>query len=130
MHAPRMRATRARTCGTMRRRRTSSSSTRPRRAVRRARRRSGLRNTGRGEPVATLQERLAPLYFWHRFALNGVTKTVGGMTYANTVRGDAQTATHPIDGALERAALRALLAELQPSELAIPDTVLNLLGPR
>ncbi len=92
--------------------------------------RFGLRNIRVGEPVATLQERLAPLYFWHRFALNGVTKTLGGMTYANAVRGDGQTATHPIAGAEQRAALSALLAALQPSELAIPDTVLALLGPR
>jgi hypothetical protein len=92
--------------------------------------RFGLRNIRVGEPVATLQERLAPLYFWHRFALNGVTKTLGGMTYANAVRGDNQTATRPIDGAHQRTALSALLAELQPAELAIPDTVLNLLGPR
>jgi hypothetical protein len=92
--------------------------------------RFGLRNIREGEPVATLQERLAPLYFWHRFALNGVTKTIGGMTYANTVRGDAQTATRPIAGVEQRTALSALLAELQPGELAIPDTVLNLLGPR
>lgn len=92
--------------------------------------RFGLRNIHVGEPVATLQERLAPLYFFHRFAINGVTKTIGGMEYANTVRGDGQTATHPIAGAQQRAALSALLAELQPPELAIPDTVLALLGPR
>src|SRR4029077_344731 len=48
--------------------------------------RFGLRNIRVGEPVATLQERLVPLYFWHRFALNGVTKTIGGMTYQNAVR--------------------------------------------
>jgi hypothetical protein len=100
-------------------------------AVRRAAlSRFGLRNIRMGEPVATLQERLAPLYFWHRFALNGVSKTIGGMTYASTVRGDAQTATRPIGGAEQRTALRALLAALQPAELAIPDTVLSLLGPR
>jgi hypothetical protein len=92
--------------------------------------RFGLRNIRPGEPVATLQERLAPLYFWHRFALNGVTKTIGGMEYANTVRGDGQTATHPIDGKRQREALSMLIAQLQPSELAIPDTVLSLLGPR
>jgi hypothetical protein len=100
-------------------------------AVRRAAlSRFGLRNIRVGEPVATLQERLAPLYFWHRFALNGVTKTLGGMEYANTVRGDGQTATRPIGGARQRAALSSLLAALQPSELAIPDTVIALLGPR
>ena len=100
-------------------------------AVRRAAlSRFGLRNIRVGEPVATLQERLAPLYFWHRFALNGVTKTLGGMEYANTLRGDAQTATRPVSGSRQRAALSALLAALQPAELAIPDTVLSLLGPR
>jgi hypothetical protein len=100
-------------------------------AVRRAAlARFGLRNIREGEPVATLQERLAPLYFWHRFALNGVTKTLGGMTYANAVRGDGQTATHPVGGAQQRTALSALLAALQPSELAIPDTVLALMAPR
>ena len=92
--------------------------------------RFGLRNIRVGEPVATLQERLAPLYFWHRFALNGVTKTIGGMTYQNAVRGDGQIATRPIGGQQQRAALTALLAELQPEALAIPDTVLALLGPR
>ena len=100
-------------------------------AVRRsAMARFGLRNIRVGEPVATLQERLAPLYFWHRFALNGVAKTLGGMTYATTLRGDARTATQPIPGSQQRMALAALLAALQPSELAIPDTVLTLLGPR
>jgi hypothetical protein len=90
----------------------------------------GLRNIRAGEPVATLQERLAPLYFWHRFALNGVAKMIGGMTYANAVKGDGQIATHPIDGAAQRKALSRLLATLQPHMLAIPDTVLALLGPR
>ncbi|HEX5970897.1 MAG TPA: zinc-dependent metalloprotease [Gemmatimonadaceae bacterium] len=92
--------------------------------------RFGLRNIAVGEPIATLEERLAPLYFFHRFAVNGVTKTIGGMEYANAVRGDNQTETKPVSGARQRAALSALLAELQPSELAIPDTVLSLLGPR
>ena len=100
-------------------------------AVRRvAMARFGLRNIREGEPVATLQERFAPLYFWHRFAVNGVTKTLGGMIYQNAVRGDGQLATRPIDGPTQRTALSALLAELEPAELAIPDSVLTLFGPR
>lgn len=92
--------------------------------------RFGLRNIAVGEPIATLEERLAPLYFFHRFALNGVTKTIGGMEYAYAVRGDNQAESRPVSGARQRAALTALLAELQPSELAIPDTVIALIGPR
>jgi hypothetical protein len=92
--------------------------------------RFGLRNIREGEPVATLQERLAPLYFWHRFALNGVAKMIGGMTYANTVKGDGQVATRPVEGPRQRKALSWLLACIQPHMLAIPDSVLALLGPR
>ena len=100
-------------------------------AVRRvAMSRFGLRNIRPGEPVATLQERFVPLYLMHRFAANGVSKAVGGVEYANAVRGDAQQATRPVGPARQRAALAALVGALDPRELAIPDTVLTLLGPR
>ena len=100
-------------------------------AVRRvAMSRFGERNIRVGEPVSLLQERFVPLYLMHRFALNSLTKTIGGMEYANAVRGDRVQATRPIDAAAQRKALTALIAALQPTELAIPDTVLTLLGPR
>lgn len=92
--------------------------------------RFGERNIRVGEPVALLQERFVPVYLMHRFAINSVAKTIGGMEYANAVRGDGVTATNPIPGAEQRKALAALVAELQSSELAIPDTVVKLLGPR
>ena len=93
--------------------------------------RFGLRNIRAGEPVATLQERLAPLYFWHRFALNGVTKTIGGMTYQNAVRGDGQVG-HDADRrrAAARGAHRAARRSCSPRSSRFPDTVLALLGPR
>jgi hypothetical protein len=92
--------------------------------------RFGERNIRVGEPVALLQERFVPLYFMHRFALNSLTKTIGGMEYANAIRGDRVQATRPIDGATQRAALATLISALDPRQLAIPDTVLTLLGPR
>jgi hypothetical protein len=90
----------------------------------------GLRNIRVGEPVALLQERFVPVYFMHRFAINSLSKTIGGMEYSNAVRGDGLVATKPIDGASQRRALSALVAAMSPSELAIPDTVISLLGPR
>lgn len=92
--------------------------------------RFGERNIRPGDPVATLQERLAPVYFFHRFAINSLVKTVGGMEYHFALRGDGMQATRPLSGAAQRRALSALLATLQPWELAIPDTVLTLLAPR
>src|SRR4029079_88472 len=69
----------------------------------------GLRNIRVGEPVALLQERFAPVYFMHRFAINSLSKTIGGMEYSNAVRGDGLVATKPIDGTSQRAALKALI---------------------
>ncbi len=90
----------------------------------------GERNIRPGEPVALLQERFAPVYFFHRFAINSVSKTIGGMEYSNATRGDGLQATRPVDGARQRAALAALTDALRPEALAIPDTVLTLLAPR
>jgi hypothetical protein len=92
--------------------------------------RFGERNIRPGEPVALLQERFAPVYFLHRFALGALAKTIGGMEYANVVAGDGQQETRPVPAAAQRAALSALLNALEPGELAIPDSVLTLLGPR
>jgi hypothetical protein len=90
----------------------------------------GLRNIREGEPLALLQDRFPLLYFFHRFALNGVTKTLGGLEYANAVKGDGQQATRVISPARQRDAMQQLVAALDPRDLAIPDTVLALFAPR
>ncbi|MBW7933740.1 MAG: zinc-dependent metalloprotease [Gemmatimonadaceae bacterium] len=90
----------------------------------------GLRNVREGEPLEILQDRFPLLYFFHRFALNSLTKTLGGLEYANPVRGDGQQATRVISGARQREAMAQLLGALDPRELEIPDTVLTLFSPR
>jgi hypothetical protein len=80
--------------------------------------------------VALLQERFSYVYFWHRWAASALARTIGGMAYANAVRGDGQQATEWLPAAQQRAALAQLLDALEPAELDIPDTVLGLLGPR
>ena len=89
----------------------------------------GERNIRMGEPINLLQERFVALYFMHRFALNAVSKTIGGMEYSNAVRGDGQQATRPIPYQQQSSALRDMIAALRPEELAIPDTVLSLMSP-
>lgn len=109
---------------------TASEFLRHQMAVRRvAIERFGLRNIRAGEPVALLQERFAPVYFMHRFALNSLAKTIGGMEYTNPLSGDAQQATRPIGLAQQLEALRQLMRALQVGELMIPDTVLTLMVP-
>jgi len=92
--------------------------------------RFGERNIRAGEPLALLQERFAPVYLMHRFAINSLAKTVGGMEYSGALRGDGMQATRPVPAAQQRRALALLTGALAPRELAIPDTVLTLLAPR
>jgi hypothetical protein len=92
--------------------------------------RFGLRNIRTGEPVAILQERFAYVYFWHRWAVSSLARALGGMEYHNAVVGDGQQATRWVGAGVQRAALSQLLDAIEPAELAIPDTVLTLLGPR
>ena len=99
-------------------------------AVRRlAMRRFSERAVRPGDPIALLHERFVPVYFMHRFALNRLAKALGGLEYANAVRGDGQQATRPVDGRRQRAALALLAGALAPDALAVPDTVRALLGP-
>jgi hypothetical protein len=90
----------------------------------------GERNLRPGEPLALLHERFVPVYLMHRFAAQRLAKTIGGMEYHYAVRGDGQVATRTVSDARQRDALTLLLDGLRPAALAIPDTVLRLLGPR
>lgn len=82
-----------------------------------------------GEPLWLLEERLAPVYYHHRFALERATKVVGGMEYAYAVRGDGQEPTQTIDAEKQREALRQLGEALQPDALRLPPSVRALLAP-
>ncbi len=91
--------------------------------------RFGLRNIRPGEPITLLQDRFVPVYLMHRFAISSLSRAIGGMEYSNAVSGDGQQATRPVAADRQRAALHQLLGTLDPKELAIPDTVVTLLGP-
>ncbi|MCL4838416.1 MAG: zinc-dependent metalloprotease [Thermoanaerobaculia bacterium] len=50
--------------------------------------RFGERNLPAGAPLAELEERLAPLYFFHRFQIAAAAKVVGGLEYRHALQGD------------------------------------------
>lgn len=87
-----------------------------------------------GKPLATLQEVLAPLYFYHRYQLEATAKLLGGSYYEHRLATSAaQRSEPPIDSvpsSVQRQALTALLQALQPQALDLPETILKLLLPR
>jgi hypothetical protein len=92
--------------------------------------RFGEHNLPQGQPLALLQEVLVPVYFHHRYQLDGALKSVGGLDYTYALRGDGQGAAKPLAGDRQRKALEAVLQAISPETLDIPESVVELLLPR
>ncbi len=98
-------------------------------------RRSALTRFGenaiqRGAPMAELEEVLVPLFLHHRYQVEAAASALGGQHYIYAMRGDGREPTRPVPAPEQKAALAALVATLQPSELRVPENVLRALPPR
>lgn len=90
--------------------------------------RFGLRNLPAGSAVNDLRRRLVPIYLYHRYQVDAVSKLVGGIDYGYPVAGDGREAATPVPAATQRAALSALVATLAPAELDLPEPLIALLA--
>jgi hypothetical protein len=84
----------------------------------------------KGEPLALMEEVLVPLYLHHRYQVEAAVKVVGGQYYTYALRGDGQEPLHPVPASEQRKALSAVLATLNPKELAISRRLLARIPPR
>lgn len=83
-----------------------------------------------GTPLWRLNERLYPVYLYHRPTLEAVIRMVGGMDFTYAVRGDGQKATEIIAPDVQRRALASVLGALSPLALEIPERVVAMIPPR
>jgi hypothetical protein len=83
----------------------------------------------RGEPLAVLNRRFAHVYLHHRYALEGATKSIGGMRFGYAIAGEATPAPDIVPAAEQRRALGLVLAALSPAELRVPDRIVALIPP-
>ena len=90
----------------------------------------GEKNIRPGMPMAMLEDVLVPVYFFHRYQIEAVTKVVGGMSYTYTLRGDGRKATEPVSKTEQSKALDAVIECLDPKQLRIPDRIAQLIPPR
>ncbi|MHB8639344.1 MAG: zinc-dependent metalloprotease, partial [Candidatus Acidiferrales bacterium] len=81
-------------------------------------------------PMATLEDVLVPIYLYHRYQVTAVAKSIGGLDYSFDVRGGVQKDPEIVPAAQQRAAIHAVLATLQPSVLALPESLLKRIPPR
>ncbi len=81
-------------------------------------------------PMSRLEDVLVPVYFYHRYQLEAVTKLIGGMDYSYSVRGDKQQTPKILSDKAQNAALTAALNCLNPETLTLPEPILKLIPPR
>ncbi len=87
-------------------------------------------NIRKNEPNSVLEDVFAPLYFFHRYQTEAVSKIIGGLDYNYSVKGDGQTTVEMVDQSTQQTALKSILQTLDASEIAIPREKLNLFPPR
>ncbi|MEI2740715.1 MAG: zinc-dependent metalloprotease [Chitinophagaceae bacterium] len=90
----------------------------------------GENNIRPGMPMAMLEDVLVPVYFYHRYQVEAVTKLAGGMYYTYALRGDGQTVTKALSKEEQRKALNAVIDCLDPTFLQLPDRIVQLIPPR
>jgi hypothetical protein len=84
----------------------------------------------KGEPLATIEEVLVPLYLHHRYQVEAAASVVGGLHYTYALRGGGTEPVRFAPAADQARALDAILATLAPSALALPRPLLKILPPR
>ncbi len=93
-------------------------------------RRFGENNIREGQPLATIEEVLVPIYMYHRYQVEAVAKVIGGQDYTFSVKGKGDRNPQIVAAEEQRRALAAVLDTLKPEALAVPDSLLRLIPPR
>ncbi|MGB5370990.1 MAG: zinc-dependent metalloprotease [Flavobacteriaceae bacterium] len=87
-------------------------------------------NIRKNEANAVLEDVFAPLYFFHRYQTEAVSKVIGGLDYNYAVKGDGQLTVKTVDKNAQKQALATILKTLDASLIAIPREKLSLFPPR
>lgn len=87
-------------------------------------------NIPAGQPYSVLEDMFVPLYFYHRYQTEAVSKLIGGMDYSYAVRGGVNQAMEVLEPKEQKRALEALIGTVQAGQLAIPEDKLGLFPPR
>ena len=88
------------------------------------------KNIRPGQPMASLEEVLVPVYMFHRYQVEAAVKLIGGANYNYALRGDGQLVNELVPAQEQYQALEALLNTIKTDVLLIPDHILSLLPPR
>ena len=90
----------------------------------------GENNIRPGTPMALLEDVLVPIYLFHRYQVEAVTKLIGGLNYTYALRGDKQLVTQSVPKNEQLKALQAVVNCIDPKVLVLPENISRLIPPR
>lgn len=90
----------------------------------------GTANLKQGQAMAELEDALVPMYFFHRYQLEGTVKLIGGLDYSYNTKGDNLPGPKIVAKSTQEKALAEMLKAIEPAILAIPENLLELIPPR
>ena len=90
----------------------------------------GENNICKGTPMAMLEDVLVPIYLFHRYQIEAVSKVVGGLYYSYAVKGDGQMIMRAVTKEDQLNALKAITDCIDPKVLEISENILKLIPPR
>lgn len=83
-----------------------------------------------GEPMATLEEVLVPAYLLHRYQIEAVAKSIGGLYFTHAVKNDGQVITRMVEPKEQWRAFESLMTTISPEALALPEELIQKIPPR
>ncbi|MBK9257373.1 MAG: zinc-dependent metalloprotease [Saprospiraceae bacterium] len=90
----------------------------------------GLNSIPDGTPVSELEKVFVPVYFMHRYQMEALVKSIGGVHYSFPVKGESDIRPlKEVDVAQQKATLKTILNFVSAENLKIPESVKNFLYP-
>ncbi len=90
----------------------------------------GVSSIPEGQPLATLEETLVPIYLYHRYQVEAAAKLVAGVDYSYALRGDTRRLPERVPAQRQREAVEAMLDAIAPEALMLPEHIRNQIPPR
>ena len=89
-----------------------------------------LENLEDGESYDKIEDIMVPIYMLHRYQIEATAKALGGIDYLYFVKNKDNNKVRFVNKDMQIKSLNSLLRVIHPSNLIIPNNLIELLGPR
>ena len=90
----------------------------------------GLDHLKNNEPYSKIEDIIVPIYLLHRYQIEGTAKAIGGLKYEYFVKNNKKQRIEFVDNDLQMRSLESLINVINPVNLTLPSSLINIITPR